>query len=153
MTNANGFPFVRWKKPQPAGVSRVLRQKIARRGRWLHRLWHLEEYWVPLARLEDAWEGMVRGLGAGGGVEEVDGGRFEEAVEWQLGALKRVMYENLIRTQKLMVRMQAIVDRERELALEERLQREQLLLKDGNVEDAISTQTKTAYPRRHKASA
>ena len=146
MVNANGFPFVRWKKPQPAGVSRVLRQKIENRGRRLHRLWHLEDYWVPLARLEDRWEGLVRGL-RGGDEDAEDAARFVVPMETELAAVKRLIYENAVRTTELMHRMQAIVDRERELAMEERLQREQLLLKDGNIEDAIPTQAKTGLPK------
>lgn len=63
LVNANGIPFVRWKKPQPESISRVLRYLIRMRiTRWRD-FDRVNDYHVPLAKREDEWDEMVQKLG------------------------------------------------------------------------------------------
>lgn len=146
MANANGFPFVRWKKPQPKSLSRVLRQNIQRRQRRLNLQVDLADYWVPLAAYEDRWEELVeQQLGkTQDELGEADGRvLFVTSMREELRKVNKLIYEQIVRTKALTDRMQAIVDRERELATEEKRQREQVLLKDANIEGANPTRVET----------
>lgn len=59
IASANGVPFLRLTKPQPAALSRVLRQKLDRRIERFHRRVELQNYWLPLAQQEDEWDELV----------------------------------------------------------------------------------------------
>jgi hypothetical protein len=56
MVNANGVPFVRWKKPQPERVSLMIRNLIRLRVKRWGQFHRLENYHIPLAQREDEWE-------------------------------------------------------------------------------------------------
>lgn len=129
MVDANGFPFLRWKKPQPRSLSRVLRQNIEQRQRRITLQWNLTEYWIPLAEYEDAWDGMIRALAVEegkGDVIEGDEVLFFTAVREELDNVVRLMNEKTQRTRELAEKMQNIVDRETEFAMEEKRRRDEL---------------------------
>jgi hypothetical protein len=131
LIDANGFPFVRWKKPQPRSVSRVLRQNIEQRQTRMDLLANLNEFWIPLSQYEDKWDEMVKKRaeeeGKVDGVEQ-DKVLFATAMREELYSVLQLMREKSQRARALAEKMQAIVDREVELAREERRQREGLLL-------------------------
>ncbi|KAF2735240.1 hypothetical protein EJ04DRAFT_435445, partial [Polyplosphaeria fusca] len=60
LAHAQGVPFLRIKKPQPANLSRVIRQKIDRNIMMFDRKILLSKYWEPLAQQEDQWDEQLR---------------------------------------------------------------------------------------------
>jgi hypothetical protein len=130
MVDASGFPFLRWKKPQPHNLSRVLRQSIETRQKRVTRQWNLSEYWIPLAEYEDRWDGLMKALTV---EEEKDDGEEREAALFvtpmreELREMGRLMYEQTQRTKALVEKMQGIVDRETEIAAEEKRLRESIV--------------------------
>lgn len=130
LIDANGFPFVRWKKPQPRSVSRVLRQNIEQRQKRMDLLANLNEFWIPLSQYEDKWDEMVRKRAEEEGkVDAVEQDKvvFATAMREELYSVLQFVREKGKRTRVLAEKMQTIVDREAELAREERRQREGFL--------------------------
>ncbi|KAI1171010.1 hypothetical protein F4777DRAFT_566887 [Nemania sp. FL0916] len=62
MELAGDFPFLRFTKPQPPALSRVLGNKIKRRTKRITLSHELQEEVMPEAREEDAWDKIVAGL-------------------------------------------------------------------------------------------
>ena len=58
LVNANGIPFLRFKKPQSPYLSRVIRDKIKRRSRRFDQLYDLEHQ-IVLAQEEDRWDKIL----------------------------------------------------------------------------------------------
>lgn len=56
--NARGIPFLRIKKPQPQNLSRVIKQKLDRRWKWIQRRDNLEME-LLYAKDEDEWDTLV----------------------------------------------------------------------------------------------
>ncbi|KAF2972533.1 hypothetical protein GQX73_g898 [Xylaria multiplex] len=69
---ADDIPFLRLTKPQPAILSRVLRQKYIRRSDRARMMGELREESLPDARLEDDWEKAIARL------EREEGGSNDE---------------------------------------------------------------------------
>ena len=124
MVCANGFPFVRWKKPQPANVSRVLRQNIKQRQKHVSYVHALTDFWIPLAQYEDQWEELVRQkCNIPRGMDEsTEGDLYVPAMREELMAVSRLISEKRRRSNELAAKMQHIVDREAELAMAEKEQ-------------------------------
>jgi hypothetical protein len=61
MVNANGFPFLRWKKPQPSRVSALISRLIKDKQARLDGAEEVENYYRPLAEWEDEWDSLVSG--------------------------------------------------------------------------------------------
>ncbi|KAI0450818.1 hypothetical protein F5B21DRAFT_517174 [Xylaria acuta] len=59
---ASDFPFLRLTKPEPALLSRVLRQKMAKRFARMESLIDLKEAQLPAAELEDEWDAAMARL-------------------------------------------------------------------------------------------
>ncbi|KAI0183581.1 hypothetical protein EV127DRAFT_352393 [Xylaria flabelliformis] len=59
---ASDFPFLRLTKPEPVLLSRVLRQKIAKRIGRMEVLLDLKEEGIPAAELEDDWDNAMAQL-------------------------------------------------------------------------------------------
>ena len=59
LVNGNGTPFLRIKKPQPAFLSKVLRDRTAIRQKRVDTVQRLEKELV-LAKDEDEWDGILR---------------------------------------------------------------------------------------------
>ena len=119
LASANGIPFLRLTKPQPASLSRVLRQKLARRMATFHARIELQNYWLPLAQQEDEWDALLS-REAGDGVRAVaEESRWVDEVLQAREENVEVYEEWLRRDRGLVRRMQAIVDRETALVLKE----------------------------------
>ncbi|KAL1964682.1 hypothetical protein VTN77DRAFT_6708 [Rasamsonia byssochlamydoides] len=58
LVNARGIPFLRIKKPQPQNLSRVIRNKLDRRWKWIERRDRLEIE-LLFAKDEDYWDRLV----------------------------------------------------------------------------------------------
>lgn len=115
LASANGIPFLRLTKPQPAALSRVLRQKLARRIERFHRKVELQNYWLPLAKQEDEWDSLINAQLK----------RREDRINWtdamyEAERLNVATTENEVRKdQEIIKKMQDIVDEETSLALKE----------------------------------
>ena len=123
LASANGIPFLRLTKPQPTALSRVLRQKLARRMDTFHARIELQNYWLPLARQEDEWDAL---LAAQARKEPELEERVAEGEDRWVDEILKAIEENADvaeewgrRDKGIMRRMQGIVDRETELALKE----------------------------------
>ena len=115
IASANGVPFLRLTKPQPAALSRELRQKLARRGERFHRKVELANYWMPLARQEDHWDTLVLAQLN----QREDKIKWTDAIHEAEKQNSMLKDEETAQDQKLIQKMQKIVDKETELALEE----------------------------------
>ncbi|KAI0423921.1 hypothetical protein F5Y09DRAFT_325956 [Xylaria sp. FL1042] len=84
---AGDIPFLRFTKPQPAVLSRVLRQKVTKRADRAQAIVSMQEDAAPDARLEDEWESeMARLMAAEKGLKEDNRSRpsgFAATQEWQ----------------------------------------------------------------------
>ena len=130
LDECNGVPFLRLRRPQPPGLSRVLRQKAMKRQARTTKVIRLMEVDAREAKWEDGWERSVGGLLGGLGEGEVDkkGGRgdregtFGESVQRSVtyvsGALDAERVDMIARGKA----MWKIVEAERALAKEERRQ-------------------------------
>jgi hypothetical protein len=59
LVSAGQLPFVRFKKPQPSNVSRVLRDLRKQREVRFEQRYALQDYYIPLAEYEDQWDVLV----------------------------------------------------------------------------------------------
>jgi hypothetical protein len=123
LENANGTPFLRLTKPQPAIVSRVILQKT----KHFTKLWefwrHVEEVSRPEAQTEDRWESILqKHLGvrpdSPGKTREFEEQMTQAAYDARGRIIKR-RYDEHARG----VALQKIVREERALAEKERTER------------------------------
>jgi hypothetical protein len=115
IASANGVPFLRLTKPQPAALSRVLRQKLDRRIERFHRRVELQNYWLPLAQQEDEWDELVLPQ-----VKKREDGNKWADVMHEAERLNGAEYEaELVADAALIRKMQRIVDVETEMVLKE----------------------------------
>jgi hypothetical protein len=129
LVNAAGLPFIRWKKPQPENVSRVLKTKLAVRQRRLDEMDAVESKLAPMAEREDEWDRIV------GQLNDIEKG-MENLVERPFSFAGEVKaYEHGLRTAFAMAdeksvqmgkRFTAIVLKEKEFAQRERAERKAL---------------------------
>lgn len=59
LVNAGGLPFIRWKKPQPKNVTRVIQTKIKTRQWRRDKLHEIDEVMLPMAHHEDRWDTLM----------------------------------------------------------------------------------------------
>jgi hypothetical protein len=126
LVDANGLPFIRYKKPQPENVSRMLRQKLEQRQKLWNHLHNLESYFLPLAEYEDKWDAIVE-RNTGKKLDGVD----REATFWNEMKAAKISTQELMRKEvtKQKDRVQVmtnIILKERELAALERDERRKL---------------------------
>lgn len=82
IVNANGIPFLRYKKPQPENVSRSIRNMVNSHNEQIYSRRVLEEFYLPLSEYEDEWDEILRVNGCWrSGIEEPT---WLEAYEGQL---------------------------------------------------------------------
>jgi hypothetical protein len=119
LANATGIPFLRFTKPQPRNLSRIIRQKLEAKNKRFHDKVLLSHYHIPLGQQEDAWDDLVR--------EYAEVGRREP--RW-IDEPRKALEEVLRKTEdvkagatRLADKMQHIVEQETELARREELQR------------------------------
>ncbi|KAF2272576.1 uncharacterized protein EI97DRAFT_344271, partial [Westerdykella ornata] len=119
LCSANGIPFLRLTKPQPASLSRVLRQKLDTRNLLFDRKVLISNYWIPIATQEDKWDEILQ--------QELGFRDDPEAEEdtW-VGVFEQAYNDNtkqhemhLKKDKAIAQKMLEIVDKETELALKE----------------------------------
>ena len=115
LASANGIPFLRLTKPQPPALSRILRQRLQRKIDLFDSKVLLSNWWLPTCQQEDEWDNLL----------EEQLGKGKDTVKWT-DAIRRAeienqwAYERDLRKDRDMTKdMQAIVDKEMELALKE----------------------------------
>ncbi|EDU40263.1 Complex1-LYR-1 multi-domain protein [Pyrenophora tritici-repentis] len=115
LASANGTPFLRLTKPQPPALSRILRQRLQRKTDLFDAKVLLNNWWLPTCRQEDKWDDFLEEqLG-----EDKDSVKWIDAVR-QAELQNQWAYERELRKDRDMTKdMQAIVDKEMELALKE----------------------------------
>ncbi|KAF7185440.1 hypothetical protein HII31_13213 [Pseudocercospora fuligena] len=149
LVNANGIPFLRYKKPMPANLASFINSRIEQRDR-RHRLRQEMEQTLSLAHEEDKWDAII--YNTTGVDSREDGG---DKVLWRHSAqsglrqvterLQAEKEKNRIHAEK----MQAIVDREAELARLELEEDESKAL--GGFMDDITDQEATGDHRGQEA--
>ncbi|KAF2431140.1 hypothetical protein EJ08DRAFT_696813 [Tothia fuscella] len=117
--NASQLPFLRWKKPQPENVSRVIRDLYKQRIKRLDYVHQLQDYYIPLAQYEEDWDmHLKREFGAVEGSRDREGWvKPMKEVAWDI---ERTVKEKDEKSQVLMGEFLDIVKREKELAGEEK---------------------------------
>ncbi|KAF9696021.1 hypothetical protein EKO04_005926 [Ascochyta lentis] len=115
IASANGVPFLRLTKPQPVALSRVLRQKLARRVARFHKKVELDNYWLPLAKQEDEWDTLMLAQL----MHREDKIKWADAVSEAARQNYALYEEELANDREISQKMQRIVDEETELALKE----------------------------------
>jgi hypothetical protein len=119
LVSANHFPFVRYKKPQPANVSRVIRNLIEQRFKRFERRYALEDYFIPLAKYEDQWEALlVKEFGELNVFDDRDDLWVTPMWESQR-EVSRLISEMDRRSEKLGRKMLDVVNKEKEWAAKE----------------------------------
>lgn len=140
LANANTFPFLRFKKPQSPFLSRVLRDKIKQKTKRFTTLLDLEDA-LDEAKAEDVWDTHVarattttRGrLPMTGSSKRVNSRKrskaepaWAAAIEYTMSYIKAQIGVTDEKKAALAEKMYDIIDKERELARKERLERRRL---------------------------
>ncbi|KAL8780709.1 MAG: hypothetical protein Q9213_006355 [Squamulea squamosa] len=120
MINANHIPFLRFKKPQSYFLSHMIRKKTHEREKRIARTQRLENL-LPLAEDEDRWDDILKKMH---GISSNDNGTiWASATREALSHVKRVHKDNTIKRMHTAQRMFDIMERERQLADQEKLER------------------------------
>jgi hypothetical protein len=118
---ANGFPMIRYKKPQPYQVTRALKGLIEGKQTNIDYQNDYEEVYLPMAHNEDKWDDSIR---AHGGQEtEEDETSFTLDAMQGVSGIKEISRERHRRTMEKAFKMVEIVEKEQELASQERIAR------------------------------
>ncbi|EME87575.1 uncharacterized protein MYCFIDRAFT_191970 [Pseudocercospora fijiensis CIRAD86] len=116
LVNANGIPFLRYKKPMPANLAAFVNSRILQRDR-RHKFRIEMEHNLHLAQEEDRWDSILYKTAgvdsSGGGVVE---GSWKDVSERSLQGITNILQSEKENNRIHAERMQAIVDREAELA-------------------------------------
>ncbi|KAI9730303.1 MAG: hypothetical protein M1818_008206 [Claussenomyces sp. TS43310] len=117
LVNANSLPMLRFKKPQSTFLNRVLLDRIKRKQRQVDGI-DRAQVWMDWGRDEDEWDRLLPlgPEGTAGHTWSDESRRAKKDYEKQMMADIR---KNKVLAQKFL----AIVDREKELALQERKER------------------------------
>jgi hypothetical protein len=119
---ANGFPMVRWKKPQPDQLTRTMTGLIKGKQKNMDYQTDYEEYYIPMAQNEDVWDSI---LSQQTGERKEFG---ENAWGWDavggLHYLKALSQERHKRTMDKAYKMVEVVEKEQELADRESTERD-----------------------------
>jgi hypothetical protein len=113
LIGANGYPFIRVKKPQPEYLNRVLRDKIERKSVRLERVIEFGGERLDLAVEEQEWDER---LGLSGRGE----GNWQKVLVEEAQRVGVQMQNESVRTGELGRRMTEVVDRERAVWEQER---------------------------------
>ena len=127
LTQTNGFPFLRTRKPQSDFLSRVLRNKIEQKDRWFKRLDGVERD-MEDGREEEEWERIVvRGVKREGGGNRRwvrdwvgdGGGWIEESVKARQ-EIHKLLKTDWKKTRVLGEKMTEVVEAEEKLFAQEK---------------------------------
>lgn len=129
--NANHIPVLRLQKPQPASLSKTIRQRIEQRQEWHNRRHRLNNELV-VAKCEDEWDQLTsRSVNA---LQDVQ----LDADDWEESLWRDVILEAIVDTdakltaennkyRDMATRMQAVVDREQALYDQEKTERQEAM--------------------------
>lgn len=112
------LPFLRFSKPQPANLSRVLRQKTEQRISRLVHMQNLQGFHIPLAQMEDDWDELIREAGGRPADDESEPYWADAAHELSQSIAKDSLGA-IEKAKVLAKRMLDIVEQEKKLAEEE----------------------------------
>ena len=127
LVNAGGVPILRFKKPQPPGLSRLIRDKIQQRQDMFDRINNLRDIWIPLGEAEDRWDSILEERFGVTDTRSQSSSReeprwsdvmketVEQSFEWY--------DEQKEKASRTAARMQHIVEQETELAMKEKYAR------------------------------
>lgn len=115
LITANKQPMLRFKRPQSPFLSRVIRNKIDRSDRHYRNMKELIEVRLPEAEDEDNWEKIL-------GVKDERGG-FGHAMQDVIRIRQGVEAAHVEKRNAMAQKMMEIVERERELAEREKIER------------------------------
>jgi uncharacterized protein YifE (UPF0438 family) len=146
---AAGVPFLRFKKPQPRFLERVLRQKSERRAKRIADMKELMDDGIVDAKYEDVWEREVAKLLAEKGETVKPEPTFAKSL-WEvisyLGDVSNKEQQDLVARGKA---MWEYVKMERELALKE--EKERLVkMGRGDEEPKLRVWSKVLRPKKRK---
>jgi hypothetical protein len=105
LVGANGFPFLRVKKPQPPFLTRVLDDKIARKALRHERLKVWSGVPMDLAVVEQAWDEML-------GMQGAREAKWQSVVEEETERVAGLLMEESVRTGEVARRMMDVLGRE-----------------------------------------
>lgn len=121
-TQASGHAFVRYKKPQPYSLSRTLRQLMEQKANRVRYQQLLENYHIPLAEHEDAWDDILK--------ENLGLRRGEGTFRRPMKDCMDEIYEAFMKTEKRSLEtakvMLDVVQKEKDLAIKEREERRRI---------------------------
>jgi hypothetical protein len=121
--SASQLPFVRWKKPQPAYVSRVIRDLQEQRQHRHNRRYALIDYFIPLAKHEDEWDKRMILLTEREHLKGRADGTWVAPMLAQLDDVNQSITEMNKKSSDLAKRMLNVVNQERELVETEKIER------------------------------
>ena len=115
---ANGFPMVRWKKPQPTKLTRTLKGLIKGKQKNIDFQMDYDEYYIPMADNEDTWEHLTRRQTTEQ-CDDMNSSWSKDALAG-LRVIKEISQERHRKTMEKAYKMVAIVEEEQKLANKER---------------------------------
>ncbi|KAH9865550.1 hypothetical protein J1614_009135 [Plenodomus biglobosus] len=115
LASANGVPFLRFTKPQPPALSRILRQRLQRKIDLFDMKVLLANWWLPLCKQEDMWDTLINAQLK----EPADNTRWADAVRLAEQENMEAHHKDLQKDIDVTKKMQKIIDKEMELALAE----------------------------------
>ena len=158
LVSACRFPMLRFQKPQPKNLSRVLRDKIIQRNRRYQNIAQLEGD-VVVAEREDAWDRLLaRHCPKGVRTAEEDVRQRElqdpESLRWRYAprrAIAEIKTRIVISTQKARddsLKMLNIIEREEELMRQEKRQMDDAREEEEKLKEAGKSNgdTKSPFP-------
>ena len=115
LASTNGIPFLRLTKPQPPALSRVLRQRVARKQIILDTKIYLANWWTPLCYQEDEWDRLIGALPDAA----EDSVTWAEAMQMNVTLNRLALKRDLEKDQKIARKMRRLVEEETKLANQE----------------------------------
>ncbi|KAH7397101.1 hypothetical protein BKA66DRAFT_408599 [Pyrenochaeta sp. MPI-SDFR-AT-0127] len=115
IASANGVPFLRLTKPQPASLSRILRQRLDHKQRLFDMKIFLANWWMPICKQEDVWDDLI----AAQVTMREDRVKWVDAIHLAERENQRAYDRDVGKDRTISRKMQRIVDLETEMALKE----------------------------------
>ncbi len=122
LINAHRLPMLRFKKPQSPFVSRVIRDKIAKKIALFQQVEALKD-WREIADLEDSWDRLLSRMHGVPDFETNEEMSWASGYDSSISARLKMLTKFEDANKALADKMLDIVNKEKELAEKERLQR------------------------------
>jgi hypothetical protein len=126
LVNANGIPILRLKKPQPASLSRIIRQKLNVRTRRVETRNFCQRELLPLLEQEDKWDqtllSVIPDKAVARDIQRGENWVYE--IEEYLKQSETLHRSSLYRNKEVADRMFDIVRQEQVLAKQEKMMRQ-----------------------------